>query len=164
MGLTDALLRAGAGRPHVLVVAALGGTAARLAVEAELARRAWPIATSPADTDILVVAGEPGTELAAVLARIWAQIPAPRARVDVPQPETVPACLDTAKGRLADRVFQGRTALVGSASAGSASIDEGTHGQEQHSTGQDPTASAEPGANGHDHGAAGGGDLAEDDA
>jgi len=54
VGLTRALLRAGAARPHVLLAAVPGGTAVRLAAEAELRRRGWPAALSPAGADVLL--------------------------------------------------------------------------------------------------------------
>ncbi|GAA1210049.1 hypothetical protein [Pseudonocardia alaniniphila] len=108
MDLTARLLRFAAARPHVLVVPAVGGTAQRLAVEAELARRGWPVAPSPADTDVLVVAGTPGPELAAVVERLWQQIPAPRARVDVATASTAAPALDRAAADLADTARQRR--------------------------------------------------------
>ncbi|WP_433282002.1 hypothetical protein ACQPZA_16480 [Pseudonocardia xinjiangensis] len=108
MDLTARLLRFAAARPHVLVVAAAGHTAERLAVEAELARRGWPAAMSPADTDVLVVAGVPGPELAPVIESLWQQVPAPRARADVPETAVVGAVLDQAVALLADPVRQRR--------------------------------------------------------
>ena len=57
--LTRAMLRAGAARPHVLTVTMPGGTAVRLAAEEELRRRGWPAAMTPADADVLLVAGDP---------------------------------------------------------------------------------------------------------
>lgn len=87
MGLTgDVLARWAARRPHLLVAAAPGATAARLAVEAHADRLGWPLAASPADADLLVVAGEPGPELVAAIARVWDQFPEPRARVRVTDP------------------------------------------------------------------------------
>jgi hypothetical protein len=94
--LTAFLLRVAARRPHVLVVAAPGATDVRLAVEAALARRGWPVATGPADTDVLAVVGEPGPELAAVVDAVWEQVPAPRARIEVPAPLDVDERLDAA--------------------------------------------------------------------
>jgi hypothetical protein len=106
--LTARLLRFVAARPHVLVVPAVGGTAQRLAVEAELARRGWPAALSPADTDVLVVAGFPGPELAAVVELLWQQVPAPRARADVATASAAAPALDRAAGDLADVARQRR--------------------------------------------------------
>jgi hypothetical protein len=106
--LTARLLRFAAARPHVLVVPAVGGTAQRLAVEADLARRGWPAATSPADTDVLAVAGTPGPELAAVVELLWQQVPAPRAQVDVPTAAAAAPALDRAAEVLADAARQRR--------------------------------------------------------
>jgi hypothetical protein len=106
MDLTSSLLRVGARRPHVLLVPALGGTAARLAVERTLARREWPSATGPADADLLVVAGSPGPTLGAVIDRTWTLIPAPRARIEVTEAEGVTMALDAGVAQLADREHQ----------------------------------------------------------
>jgi hypothetical protein len=73
------MLRAGAARPHVLTVTMPGGTAVRLAAEEELRRRGWPAAMTPADADVLLVAGDPAAPFAGVLAETWQAMPAPRA-------------------------------------------------------------------------------------
>lgn len=96
MDLTGRLLRIAAARPHVLIVPAVGGTAQRLAAESEISRRGWPMATSAADTDLLVVAGHPGPTLTSVIETLWQQIPAPRARVDVHEVTDAAATLDRA--------------------------------------------------------------------
>jgi hypothetical protein len=106
--LTARLLRFAAARPHVLVVPAVGGAAQRLAVEAELTRHGWPVALSPADTDVLVVAGVPGPELAAVVERLWQQVPAPRARADVAAASAAAPALARAAEDLADAARQRR--------------------------------------------------------
>ena len=106
MDLTSVLLRMAARRPHVLVVPALGGTAARCAVEAAIAGRGWPAAAGPADADIVVVAGSPGPELAAVIERVWQQVPTPRARVAIADPVDLDRQLDAAVALLADRDHQ----------------------------------------------------------
>lgn len=102
MDLTRILLRVGSRRPHVLLVPAVGGTAVRMRVEAELTRRGWPLATGPADADLLVVAGVPGHDLGPVLDHVWTVVPAPRARVDVGRPDDVNAALDAGAALLAD--------------------------------------------------------------
>lgn len=83
MGVRSLLLRVAARRPRVLVVGVPGWRGVRLAVEAELARRGWPVADSPADADVLVVAGRAGPELAGAVDAVWAQLPGPRARAVV---------------------------------------------------------------------------------
>src|SRR6266436_2846621 len=80
--LTGVLLRCGAARPHVLTAVLPGGTAVRLAVEEQLRRRGWPEALSPADADVLAVAGTAAADIGGALEEVWAAIPAPRARAD----------------------------------------------------------------------------------
>jgi hypothetical protein len=103
MDLRRLLLRLASARPHVLLVALPGATEARLAVEAELGRRGWAAAVSPADADVLVVAGPPAPAMAAVVDRVWAQMPEPRVRVVVKAVAHVSGTLDAAASRLADR-------------------------------------------------------------
>jgi hypothetical protein len=86
----------------VLVVPVPGATDARLAVEAALARRGWPVASGPADADVLAVAGAPGPALAAVVDAVWEQVPAPRARIEVRAASDVGERLDGAAALLAD--------------------------------------------------------------
>ncbi len=101
MGLTAALLRAGAQRPHVLTVTMPGGTAVRLEVEAELRRRGWPAAMTPADADVLLVVGQVSGDLAGVCEEIWREMPAPRTRAHVARPGEAAAALDTSRAELA---------------------------------------------------------------
>jgi hypothetical protein len=87
LSLARPFLRVAARRPHVLTIAPAPVTDAllgvRLAVEAEIARRGWPAADSPADTDVVLVAGEVGPRMAAVVRSVWATVPAPRVLVRV---------------------------------------------------------------------------------
>ncbi|MGH7744783.1 MAG: hypothetical protein ACREQ5_08215 [Candidatus Dormibacteria bacterium] len=101
MGLTRFLLRVAAARPHVLLVEVPGGTRVRLAVERELRQRGWPAAASPADADVLVVAGPLGPRLSPLADRVWQQVPAPRAYLNLLDPGTVPQRIDDAWGELA---------------------------------------------------------------
>ncbi|NEK87862.1 hypothetical protein GCU60_19150, partial [Blastococcus saxobsidens] len=94
-------------RPRVLLVDAPGVTMLRWSVEAELDRRGWPCAVSPADTDLLVVLGLPGPELAEAVEVLWSQVLEPRHRVDVQRTEDFAVALD-----------QGRAALVRPAESG----------------------------------------------
>jgi hypothetical protein len=96
MDLTALLLRVAARRPHVLVVAVPGAAGVRLALEAALARRGWPVAAGPADADVLAVAGAPGPQLGAVVDAVWELVPAPRARIEVTDPAAVDGRLDAA--------------------------------------------------------------------
>ncbi len=101
MGVTGLLARAGAVRPHVLVAAMPGGAAVRLAAEDQLRRRGWPAALSPADADVLLVAGAPAADIATTVEATWAAIPAPRVRAVVTSPGEIAAALDTARAELA---------------------------------------------------------------
>lgn len=87
---------------HVLVVEAPGWGETRMRVEAELARRGWTVASSPADADVLLVCGVPGKKLESVCARIWSQLPGPRARVAVHTASDVASALDRAATELLD--------------------------------------------------------------
>jgi hypothetical protein len=104
--LTGLLLRAGASRPHVLVAAMPGAARVRLAAEELMRRRGWPTAMTPADADILLVAGTPGEDIGDAVGAAWAAVPAPRARVGAATPGEVAAALDAAHGELAS--FAGR--------------------------------------------------------
>jgi hypothetical protein len=104
--LTGTLLRAGAARPHVLTVAMPGATAVRLAAEEQLRRRGWPAAMTPADADILLVAGDAAASLAEVVEATWQAMPAPRARAAAVRPGEVAAALEAARARLGDRAAQ----------------------------------------------------------
>jgi hypothetical protein len=100
VSLARPLLRLTARRPHVLTIAPAptsdGLLALRLAAETELARRGWPAADSPADADLVLVAGEVGPRLAAVVRAVWATVPAPRALVSVESTTELPEALDAA--------------------------------------------------------------------
>lgn len=100
MVLTSVVAR----RPHVLTIApATVDAALRLAVEAELARRRWPAADSPADADVLLVLGAPGPRLAEVVRSVWATIPAPRVPARVTTTGAVRSVLDDAAAGLRGR-------------------------------------------------------------
>ena len=113
MDLTGALLRAGATRPHVLVATVPGATAVRLAAEEQLRRRGWPAAMTPADADILLVAGDAVAPLAEVVEATWQAMPAPRARAAAARPGEVRAALGASRVRLGDRAAQQALAATG---------------------------------------------------
>ncbi|WP_420000070.1 hypothetical protein [Streptomyces boninensis] len=81
-------------RPAVLVATLPGATRVRLATEAELRRRGWSLAQSPAAADVLVVAGEAGSALDDALGAVWGQMPYPKAMVFVSGVDRVGAALD----------------------------------------------------------------------
>lgn len=101
MDLTGVLLRVGAARPHVLLVEVPCGTAARLAVERELRRRDWPTAASPADADIIVVAGPVDHRTAGLVDRLVWQVPRPRVHLHAADAGSIGPALDGAAARLA---------------------------------------------------------------
>lgn len=125
MGLTGLLIRAAANRPHVLVAAVPGGTAARLAAEEELRRRGWPAAPTPADADVLLIAGTPGPDIVNAVEACWAAIPAPRARACAGRPVEVAGALDAARADLAAADHQRRLAAGNPRGAGGHGGDQG---------------------------------------
>lgn len=139
MGVTGLMLRAGAARPHVLVAAMPGGAAVRLAAEEQLRRRGWPAVPSPADADVLLVAGVPAADIAAAVQATWAAVPAPRVRALVTSPGEVAAALDAAQAELAAgaprwlpagdaAVPAGANGGAAGANGGAASGPGGSHG------------------------------------
>ncbi|MET9390350.1 hypothetical protein ABZY20_08035 [Streptomyces sp. NPDC006624] len=101
MDLTTPLLRAAAGRPRVLLLPMPGATGVRLAAERELRLRDFPAALTPAEADVLLVAGPVPPALSAAVDRLWRDTPAPRARVHADAPSDVTSALDAARTRLA---------------------------------------------------------------
>jgi hypothetical protein len=132
VGVTGLLVRAGAARPHVLVAAMPGGAAVRLATEEQLRRRGWPAALSPADADVLLVAGAPAADIAASVQATWAAVPAPRVRAIVTSPGEVAAALDAAQAELATGAPRwlpaGDAAVLPGGDGGAASGPGGSHG------------------------------------
>jgi hypothetical protein len=91
------------------VVTAPHGTRARLGVEAELARRGWKPADTPAVANLLVICGVPEGVLAQATQTVWMDMPSPRARVKLHgelRPELVAGALNGAIGQLADERAQ----------------------------------------------------------
>ncbi|MGC9539579.1 hypothetical protein [Streptomyces sp. UG1] len=95
MDLRSLLRSRVARRPRVFQVAVPGGTEPRLGVEAELRRRGWPVSSTPADADLLIVCGTPRPHDAEWLDRLEAGMPQPAARVVVQEPAEVAQALDT---------------------------------------------------------------------
>lgn len=89
-----------ANRPHILLTAAPGNTGTRLAVEAAVAEVGGTFAMSAADADLLVVAGEPGSEHAQLIESLWMQMPGPRARTIVVSPSGARPALSKALSEL----------------------------------------------------------------
>lgn len=170
MGVSGRLLRYASARPPSLLVAVPHGTRARLLAEAELARRGWRRAGTPASADLLVVCGSPEEFLARAVETIWADTPCPRARVELRddlRAEQVADALDGAVSRLADGPAQRRDAADrvrrqarrdrdGAHGHG----DGPEHGRQEHEDGHDVDGPG-PGdghEDGHGHGMGGPGD------
>lgn len=102
MGVTQLLARHAARRAHVLTVETPGYWVVRAAAERRFRARGWSAATSPADADVLAVCGMPGPELDQAIDRVWDQLPGPRVRIDLPDPEAVESALDRAAMQLVD--------------------------------------------------------------
>lgn len=94
-------------RPRALIVDVPRTDALRWSVEAELDRRGWSSAVSPADTDLLLVLGTPGPEMAAAAELVWSQVPAPRQRVDLRHVDGLGAALDEGRAALLHRAVSG---------------------------------------------------------
>ncbi|OEV11932.1 hypothetical protein AN220_30220, partial [Streptomyces nanshensis] len=75
MDLTALPLRAAAARPHVLLVTTPGGTATRLAAERQLRLQDLPQARTPAEADVLLVAGPECRGLRPAIDRLWQSLP-----------------------------------------------------------------------------------------
>ncbi|MCG3042703.1 hypothetical protein L7D48_19360, partial [Streptomyces sp. S1A] len=81
--LSERLAAPTARTPRVLLVACPGATAVRLAAEAAVAGLGGRLADSPAEADVLLVAGEPSEEMRAATDTVWGQMPEPRVRGEV---------------------------------------------------------------------------------
>jgi hypothetical protein len=132
--LRSTLLQIAAGRPHVLVAAAAGAPALRLAVEHELTLRRWPLAGGAAEAGVLVVCGGEGDPIAPYAERVWEAVPAPRVRAAIGSVAAVEHRLDEAQRRLAagavaiDAPGGGHRAHQGHEMGGHGGHDIGGHG------------------------------------
>jgi hypothetical protein len=106
--LTAWLVRRTPIRPFV--VATPGGTSTRLAVERFAREHGWRAASSPAEANLLVVAGPDAAALDPFVDRAWDGFPAPRARTHVRHPADAPAALHTAAASVRDPAVQRREA------------------------------------------------------
>ena len=108
MDLIERIRRWAITRPRVLVVDAAESTTLRWTVEAELDRRGWPLALSPAGADLLLVVGAPGEELAQAVDVVWSQIPGPRHKASISTDDEVAPALDAAVEALAQAAGRGQ--------------------------------------------------------
>lgn len=174
MDLSAWLLRHAPPRP--LMIATPGGTGARLATERVVRERGWRAAASPAEANILVVAGAVEHDLQPYLDQVWSLMPAPRARADVDSAGSATAELDAAATALRDADRQREQARApqsdhempeheahnehdsdehGHAAHGGNGADEHPHGEHhaEHDEEQEPDQhSHDHGQHGHDMG------------
>ncbi len=136
MGLNELLSRYAVRRAHVLVVEVPGWWSLRVALERQVLGRGWALAESPADTDVLVVCGEPGAELGELVDRVWDQLPGPRVRLDLPDLEALDGALDAVAEQLADAASHREDARQRSAAPDDGDMDHGDmdmdHGDMDH--------------------------------
>ncbi|MCA2201982.1 hypothetical protein [Streptomyces sp. SMS_SU21] len=130
MDLTGLFLRVTAARPHVLLVTVPGGAAVRLAAERLLRARDWPQASTPANADLLLVAGPALPQLRTALERLWRDVPAPRARVYARTPDEVEAALDSGRALLGSPAVQRESAAPPGEAGGRLGGEHGA--QERH--------------------------------
>ncbi|GAA4750735.1 hypothetical protein [Actinomycetospora chibensis] len=147
MDLRRALLRAAAARPHVLIIGGLGTDRLRARVEQEVARRGWPVASAPADADVVVVIGRPGPELRAVIDGVWTGVPAPRSQIWITDEDEVSSALDDSVQELADLAAQRAHAPR----SGLPAIHTGVFPPEQGHDISEQSGHDEPGEHGHHH-------------
>ena len=105
MGLNASVARFATSRPHLLLVEAAGGSAARLRVERLARERGWPVVETPADADMLVVCGAVDA-IEEYVSRVWDQLPGPRAQVRVSADDDAPVVLMEARACLTDPAMQ----------------------------------------------------------
>ncbi|MEP6631423.1 MAG: hypothetical protein ABJA89_13200 [Lapillicoccus sp.] len=140
MGLSHRMATLAVDATHVLVVEAPGAWRTRVAIEREIGRRGWRLASSAADADAIVVAGTPGPALSQRVEAVWQQLPGPRSRTvlaDHTAPVAVPAALDAVAAELLDAEAQSHDACD-RPSFDPKSLDEGdAGGDESHMEGDD---------------------------
>lgn len=157
MDLIARLRRWVVGRPRVLLVDAPGQRVLAWEVEAEVDRRGWELALSPADTDLLVVLGSPGPELARAVDLLEAQIPQPSVRIAVDDSHEVVAALDAALSSLADAAEraepEGERPSVPEPPAAEEQHEHDHEGHEDHDQGHEDhdEGDTEEGQEGHEH-------------
>lgn len=113
MGLRHRVTTLAVDATHVLVVQAPGAWRTRVAIEREIGRRGWRLASSAADADAVAVAGTPGPGLSQRVEAVWEQLPGPRSRTvvaDHTDPAAVRAALDAVTAELLDTETQSRDA------------------------------------------------------
>ncbi|PRW61959.1 hypothetical protein [Actinopolyspora mortivallis] len=150
--MSQTVLRLALARPHVMVLQAAGGERVRLAVDGELRRRGWPSALSPADTDVLVLAGTAGSRLAGRVRALWRRVPEPRLFLHVGEAGEVPRLFDGVREELAGGGGP-RTPLP--ESGAEAAATEGNRGEGRYSEASETRTDSHAGTHGevegHEH-------------
>jgi hypothetical protein len=113
--------------PHLLLVDTPGGTGARLAVERVARERGWRLAASPAEANLLVVAGPAGSDFVPYVDAVWRSVPAPRVRVQLAGARGAEDTLTAAVAELRDPHVQRSAAIR---LAGEPAASGGTHHQD----------------------------------
>lgn len=94
--LTAVLASWAARRPHVLIVAVPGHARVRWAVEQSVLAQGGTLALSPADADVLLLAGPAAGATADSAARVWEQMPHPKVLTKVSAAENAAAVVAAA--------------------------------------------------------------------
>ncbi|WP_328349517.1 hypothetical protein OG800_02500 [Streptomyces sp. NBC_00445] len=131
MDLRNLLRRTAMQRPAVLAVALPGATDIRLAVEAEVRRRGWPVAGAPAAADLMVVCGVPEPREAEWLDDIERSMPDPAVRIVVEETGHAVHALEMARRDLTERAVTPREAEVDD-QQGAAAGEPGGRAQGEH--------------------------------
>ncbi|MBE1575360.1 hypothetical protein ACFORH_33105 [Amycolatopsis roodepoortensis] len=153
-----------------LIVTTLGGTDVRLAAERAARMSGWRPALSPAEANLLVVAGPDDPVMAPFLDSIWKQIPAPKARIHLDEPAAVETGLASGAERVRSADEQSEAEVTpdhgGHDQIESSTMAEHGHSQpeheEHHSMHGTPTSHHEHTdriAMSHDHGGHAGHDM-----
>ncbi|WP_347753853.1 hypothetical protein [Agrococcus sp. ProA11] len=106
MGLTRWVTDAAVKRVHVMIVEVPGSGLLRMRAEAAVTVRGWALASSPADTDAILVCGSPHARLSERIDAVWDQVPAPRTLATVADPARLASTMDAIAADLADTAAQ----------------------------------------------------------
>ncbi|MBW4718662.1 hypothetical protein [Saccharothrix obliqua] len=104
MDLTAWLLRRTP--PCVFVLTTPGGDLVRFAVERVVRERGWRAADSPAEANVLAVAGPRTPDFDQYVERVWESMPGPRARTHITEASEAANALAEAAARMRDVVRQ----------------------------------------------------------
>jgi hypothetical protein len=85
---------------HVLLVATPGADALRMRAEAAIVAAGHVVTWHPADSDVLLLCGNPGPDLSAVTDRVWDQMPHPKHRTALTSESAINAVLTAAGAAL----------------------------------------------------------------